>query len=171
MYLFAPVVSHNEISGLITCGRRECLPFVLLICLGSGYALPQATAQATGSLTPQPTATQASAASASALPVNNNGPSENRKVLEARAGKNPAKLMLRSVPDGSSVLIDAKLVGKTPLLLIVKPGVYLVEMEGGPGRGYGRRQVDLLPAETREVVLKLQPRYPAHIRLSWGPRR
>ena len=56
----------------------------------------------------------------------------NRKALEDQAGKNAAKLMLRSVPDKSSVRIDGKPVGKTPLLLIVQPGVYVVEMEGGP---------------------------------------
>ena len=89
------------------------------------------------------------------------GEAANRKALEDQAGKNAAKLMLRSVPDKSSVRIDGRPVGKTPLLLIVKPGVYLVEMEGGPRMGYGRQQVDLLPKEAREVMLDLKPRYPA----------
>ena len=84
----------------------------------------------------------------------------NRKALEDQAGKNAAKLMLRSVPDKSSVRIDGKPVGKTPLLLVVPPGVYVVEMEGGPRKAYGRRQVDLLPKEAREIMLDLKPRYP-----------
>jgi hypothetical protein len=45
----------------------------------------------------------------------------------------------------------------------VKPGVYVVEMEGGPRMGYGRQQVDLLPKEAREVKLDLKPRYPAAV--------
>jgi hypothetical protein len=89
----------------------------------------------------------------------------NRKALEDEAGRNAGKLMLRSVPDKSPVLINGKPVGKTPLLLIVRPGVYVVEMEGGPRAGYGRQQVDLLPKENREVLIKLQPRYPAYVRL------
>jgi hypothetical protein len=89
----------------------------------------------------------------------------NRKALEDQAGKNAAKLMLRSVPDKSSVRIDGKPVGKTPLLLVVPPGVYVVEMEGGPRMSYGRQQVDLLPKEAREVLVELQPRYPTSISL------
>ena len=60
---------------------------------------------------------------------------------------------------------DGKPVGKTPLLLVVQPGVYVVEMEGGPRMAYGRRQVDLLPKEARELLLELQPRYPTSISL------
>jgi hypothetical protein len=76
--------------------------------------------------------------------------------------------MLRSVPKSARVQIDGKVVGNTPLLVIVAPGVYKVEMDG-PNMESGQRKVDLLPKETREVVLALKPRYPTHIQLSWHP--
>jgi PEGA domain len=138
---------------------------------------PQAMDQPASQSMGQPAAAQSSAqastaqvASAQALPVVNNEAVEavNRKVLEDRAGKNAAKLMLRSTPDKSTVRIDGKPIGKTPLLIIVPPGVYVVEMEGGDRVGYSRRQIDLLPKETREVALTLQPHYPARVRLSWS---
>ena len=90
----------------------------------------------------------------------------NRRALEAKAGKNAAKLMLRSQPGGAWVFIDGKGVGKTPLLLILAPGAYRLEMLI-PQRESSLKQVDLLPKETREVLLTLAPRYPNHVELSW----
>ena len=94
----------------------------------------------------------------------------NRKALEDQAGRNAAKLMLRSKPDKSSVHIDGKPVGKTPLLVIVRPGVYVVEMEGGSRLAYGRRQIDLLPKESRDLALDLEPRYPVTVHLPLASR-
>ena len=127
----------------------------LLICLGTLCAMAQAAAQ----LSQGPTVTSGV-----------DTETANRKALEDQAGKNAAKLMLRSVPDKSSVRIDGKPVGTTPLLLVMPPGVYVVEMEGGPRKAYGRRQVDLLPKESREVVLDLKPRYPVSLNLSGASR-
>jgi len=90
----------------------------------------------------------------------------NRRALEAKAGKDAAKVMLRSQPDGAWVLIDGKGVGKTPLLLIVAPGVYKVEMQITQ-RESSQKQLDLLPKETREVLLTLAPRYPNQVVVSW----
>ncbi len=152
----------------------------LVLCLGTSYAVAQAAAEygaavagAGGRVAAIPfPKTQ------SVLPPDKSGsvhltarPAEdaeaaNRKALEARAGKDAAKLMLRSEPNKAWVRIDGKPVGRTPLLLIVAPGVYKVEMEG-TGMELGHRQVDLLPKETREVVLALEPRYPTHVRLTW----
>ena len=129
---------------------KALLGVVLLICTGTRCGLAQAPAEAT---------------KASAAAYDPAVEAANRKALEDEAGRNAGKLMLRSVPDKSPVLINGKPVGKTPLLLIVRPGVYVVEMEGGPRAGYGRQQVDLLPKENREVLIKLQPRYPAYVRL------
>jgi hypothetical protein len=129
---------------------REFLLLALLICLATPCAMAQA-------------ATQPS--QAPAVVPGEGAEAANRKALEDQAGKNAAKLMLRSLPDKSLVRIDGKPVGKTPLLLVVKPGVYVVEMEGGPRMAYGRRQVDLLPKEAREILLELQPRYPTSISL------
>jgi len=90
----------------------------------------------------------------------------NRRALEAKAGKDAAKMMLRSQPDGAWVLINGKGVGKTPLLLILAPGVYRVEMHIAQ-RESSQKQVDLLPKETREVLLTLAARYPNRVELSW----
>jgi hypothetical protein len=90
----------------------------------------------------------------------------NRRALEAKAGKDAAKVMLRSQPDGAWVMIDGKGVGKTPLLLILAPGVYKVEMHITQ-REASQRQVDLLPKETRDVLLTLAARYPTRLEVSW----
>ncbi len=90
----------------------------------------------------------------------------NRRSLEKLAGKDAAKLTLKSVPAKASVRIDGKTVGLTPLLLTLAPGAYKVEMMG-PRMEFGKQQVELRPQETREVELLLSraPRYPTHIRL------
>jgi PEGA domain len=86
----------------------------------------------------------------------------NRQALESRAGKDAGKLMLRSVPNRAYVRIDAKMVGRTPLLLVVPPGRYKLEMNG-TRMEHAERQVDLLPRETREYSLTLTPRYPTEV--------
>ena len=134
---------------------RAFLGFALLMSLGPRCAMAQAAAESS---------------QAPAVTYGEAGKAANRKALEDQAGKNAAKLMLRSVPDKGSVRVDGKPVGKTPLLLIVPPGVYVVEMDGGSRMGYAHRQVDLLPKEAREVMLNLQPRYPAYVQTA-GPSR
>jgi len=148
--IIADAGNQGARSAPLRCWR-VFLSVALPICLGTGCALAQAV--------PGP-------GQLAAVTSGDAGEAANRKVLEDQAGKNAAKLMLRSVPDKSSVRIDGKPVGKTPLLLIVQPGVYLVEMEGGTRMGYSRQKVDLLPKEAREVVLNLQPRYPVSKQLS-----
>lgn len=88
----------------------------------------------------------------------------NRQVLEDHAGKDPGKLLLRSVPTGAQVWIDGKRIGSTPLLLILASGKYKVKMEGSR-KAFAQKQVDLLPRERQEVVLNLEQRYPSHMRL------
>jgi hypothetical protein len=159
-----PVSRHAVTTGAATqaarsfvlWSRRAIMWIALLTCLGPRCAMAQAVAKTS---------------QAPAVTSGEENEAANRKALEYQAGKNAAKLMLRSVPDKSSVRIDGRPVGKTPLLLIVQPGTYIVEMEGGPRMEYGRRQVDLLPKESREVALNLQPRYPAAISLSGASRR
>jgi hypothetical protein len=104
--------------------------------------------------------------SGSAAPTGEALVAANRRALEQRAGKDAAKLTLKSMPAKASVRIDGKTVGQTPLLLTLAPGTYKVEMEG-PRMEFGKQQVDLRPQETREVELLLSraPRYPTHIRL------
>lgn len=89
---------------------------------------------------------------------------ENRKVLEEQAGKNAAKLMLRSTPTHADVKIDGKPVGKTPILLVLPPGQYDVTMTG-PRMDHAEQKIDLLPAETREFLLPLKQLYPTTVQI------
>jgi hypothetical protein len=86
----------------------------------------------------------------------------NRKALEQRAGKNPCKLLLRSTPSAAQVFVDGAFVGESPLLLMVPPGKYQIEMRGHRLE-FGQSAVDLLPRETREVALSLTSRYPTRV--------
>lgn len=86
----------------------------------------------------------------------------NRKALEARAGAQAGKLLIRSVPSGSRVFVNDNYVGHTPLLLIVAPGKYKIQTLG-PREESGEKTVDLGPKETREVALTLTARYPDHV--------
>ena len=88
----------------------------------------------------------------------------NRKDLEARAGKNAAKLMLRSKPTQADVKIDGKPVGKTPLLLVLPPGQYEVAMNG-KRMDHAEQKIDLLPKETREFMLPLKQLYPTTVKI------
>jgi hypothetical protein len=89
---------------------------------------------------------------------------ENRKDLEARAGKDAAKLMLRSKPSRADVKIDGKPVGKTPLLLVLSPGQYDVVVTGNR-MDHAEQKVDLLPKETREFLLPLKQLYPTSVEI------
>ncbi|HEX5413321.1 MAG TPA: PEGA domain-containing protein [Terriglobia bacterium] len=89
---------------------------------------------------------------------------ENRKALEVQAGKNAAKLMLRSTPTHADVKIDGKPVGKTPILLVLSPGQYDVAMNG-PRMDHAEQNIDLLPNETREFLLPLKQLYPTTVKI------
>jgi hypothetical protein len=90
-------------------------------------------------------------------------PSEvNRKEFEDNAGQNAGKLLFRSIPSGAEIYINDRLVGQTPLLLVVAPGKYKVAMRG-PREESGRATVGVLPKETQNVVINLTQRYPASI--------
>jgi hypothetical protein len=86
----------------------------------------------------------------------------NRQALEQHAGKNACKLLLRSTPNAAQIYVDGAFVGESPLLLIVRPGKYQIEMRGRRLE-FGERAVDLLPRETREVALSLTSRYPTRV--------
>lgn len=91
-------------------------------------------------------------------------PSEvtNRQALEKRAGKDACKLLLRSQPTGAQVWVDGAFVGNTPLLLLVAPGKYQVQMRGQRLES-ARQVVGLLPHESQDVELKLAIRYPLRV--------
>jgi hypothetical protein len=100
------------------------------------------------------------------LPVRTGEPADaaNRKYLEDRAGTEPGKLLLRSEPEKARVWVNGKVVGETPLLLVLAPDRYTIEVQGIRS-GSARREADLLPNETREIMMKLEQRYPAQVHL------
>lgn len=95
---------------------------------------------------------------------NANGEDANRKELEEKAGEDAGKLLLRSTPTDAVVWIAGKRIGSTPLLLMLAPGAYRVELRG-PRMETAERQVDLQSRETRTVVIPLKQRYPSHVKL------
>ncbi len=88
----------------------------------------------------------------------------NRKAFEQSAGADGAKLNFGSVPSNASVHINGKMVGRTPLSLVVPPGTYSLEMEGSQ-KQFAKTQISVRPKETQEVTLSLRSRYPAHVQL------
>lgn len=86
----------------------------------------------------------------------------NRRAFEQRAGKDAAKLVLQSVPTEAMTYVDGTFVGRTPLLVVVPPGKYKVEMRG-PRDEFGEQLVGALPNETQQLALKLALRYPAEV--------
>jgi PEGA domain len=168
----------DRIHQNIAYVRRFWAPIVLscvLLSVTCSIANAQAAVEAAGtSSVSASTATGAKqlGLSTTALPENRNksphlavqpGPAPeviNRKNLEERAGQNAGKVLLRSVPSAAQVWIDGAFVGTTPMLLILAPGKYQVELRG-QRLERATRSVDLLPHETREITVPLAARYPA----------
>ena len=86
----------------------------------------------------------------------------NVREFQAQAGKDAGKVLLRATPTQAQIWVNGKIVGKTPLLLVLAPGKYDVEMRGARGET-GKSTVALLPRETRELVLSLHSLYPARV--------
>jgi len=132
----------------------------------SGSVVQQSWTHPSG--TPPPPAPAPKAEASVATPVSTFTPASlpadvtNRKALEQRAGKDAAKLVLQSVPSNALIYIDGMFVGRTPLLLIVPPAKYKVEMHGQRD-GFGERLIGLLPKETQQLTLTLELRYPAKL--------
>jgi hypothetical protein len=86
----------------------------------------------------------------------------NVRDFQAHAGKDAGKVLLRATPAEAQIWVNGKIVGKTPMLLVLAPGKYQIEMRGARGES-GRSTVDLLPRETRELLIKLQQLYPGRV--------
>ena len=86
----------------------------------------------------------------------------NRQALESKAGKDAGRLLVRSNPSEAQVWINNIPVGKSPLLLIVPPGKYKIELRGSR-QETALQDVALLPGETREFAPNLQLRYPTRV--------
>ena len=150
------------------------LTFSLLILAGSSAAGAQALAEAAATSS---VSGGVSAKSGTVIPLQKTAPNTsphlvapsgppvevaNRQALEQRAGKNACKLLLRSTPTGAQAWIDGAFVGDTPLLLLVPPGKYQIQMKG-QRLEYAKQVVSLLPRETQEVALTLAVRYPLRV--------
>jgi len=88
----------------------------------------------------------------------------NRKELERQAGSDAGKLLIRANSAPAAAWVNGRLVGNTPLLLLLAPGQYRVELRGARSE-FAQGAVDLLPNETRELVMELEQRYPSQVRL------
>jgi PEGA domain-containing protein len=88
----------------------------------------------------------------------------NRKKFEDNAGEKGGKLLLRSVPSGADIFINDLLVGRTPLLLVMAPGPYKIDMRGARDDS-GHASVGVMPKATRTVEIDLNQRYPSSISL------
>jgi len=86
----------------------------------------------------------------------------NRKSFEGRAGETAGKLLLRSVPSGAEVFVNDLPVGRTPLLMIIAPGKYEIDMRG-PRQESGHMTAGVMPKETETIAINLSQRYPAKI--------
>jgi hypothetical protein len=147
----------------------------LLISLGSQVARAQAIVEAAGATANSGT-TASSVKSAKAPSIDTEkavsshliapaGPpadEANRKALEDEAGPDAGKLMLHSVPSGAQIFINGLFVGRTPLLLVVRPGKYKLEMRG-QRQDYGKRNIGLLPHETQDIIVTLGALYPGRV--------
>ena len=166
-------------GGTVVPVIRKFLALCLVSALFSFPALGQAVAEGAGTTsvssgitaspktTLAPTTPPSNAPSGSAhLPSDPAPPSQekNRRDLEAKAGKHPGRLLIRSSSGEAQIWIDGKPVGKTPLLLILAPGKYHIELRG-PRAETARSEVALLPTETRELNIRLERRYPTRVML------
>ena len=118
---------------------------------------------------PKPSNSPSSSAEPNASPhiLEHKGPPPdevNRKEFEDNAGAKGGKLLLRSVPTGADVFVNDLLVGRTPLLMVIAPGRYKIEMRGARDDS-GRANVGVMPNETRTVAIELKQRYPSSISL------
>jgi PEGA domain len=167
--------SHPTSSNLFLL-RASLLALATLV-LGFQSARAQALAEAAGT-TSVTGGTTAAVAKTMTFPAENktstsphlaasSGPAPqvvNRRALEEHAGPNAAKLLIRATPAVSQVWIDDKIVGSTPMLLVLAPGKYRVTFRG-PRMESGAQSVDLLPRETRELALHLATLYPDRVRV------
>jgi len=168
------MVTRYQMKNYLGSIARYLIQIILLFSMGCGVASAQSTVEAAA-------ATSVAAATASSVKApkwptvtlpDNSGKSShlaasssppadvaNRQALEQRAGHNPCKLLIRSVPAAAQIWIDGNFVGNAPMLLVLAPGRYHLELRG-QRMEYASQVVDLLPKETREVALKLAVRYP-----------
>lgn len=170
--------THECLATLVVSGRLLC--GIALSALFCHPAPAQSVAEAAGTTSLASTATitvkpptipappvppAPPAANPHIVEASGPPPEEtNRRALAENAGKDASKLLVRSTLSESRIWINGKPVGKTPMLLVVPPGKYQLELVG-PHAERTRRTVALLPRETYEMTLKLEARYPNRVSL------
>jgi PEGA domain len=169
------IIRHMRTNVCRSAARLVLVSVVLLVAAFSGRA--QAVAETAGTTTTAGTVASSSKqlgfASTNSpkdknasphLAATSGPPPEvvNRQALEQQAGSDAGKIMLRSVPTGAQIWINDMFVGNAPMLLIVAPGKYKIDARG-PRSERMESSVDLLPHETRKVVLTLTARYPMRV--------
>lgn len=122
-----------------------------------------------GSVSPQPSFPAAPAAAAkepSHLPVQSAAATilTNRRALEGKAGKDSAKLLIRSEPPGAQTWVNDLYVGATPVLLILPPGSFQLKLLGRES-GFTEQRINLLAREQRTALVVLPSRYATSVRL------
>lgn len=123
---------------------------------------PAATKLMPNASNPAPAASGGAASAYLTIPTGPPADVVNRMALEKKAGKDAAKMLLRSTPSGARVWVNGEFVGSTPLLLIVPPGKYRVRMADSR-LDSAQQELGVLPHETRELTLPLAVRYPASV--------
>lgn len=123
---------------------------------------PAATKLMPSASNPAPVASGNAASTYLTIPTGPPADVVNRMALEKKAGKDAAKILLRSTPSGARVWVNGEFVGSTPLLLIVPPGKYRVRMADSR-LDSAQQDFGVLPHETREITLPLVMRYPASV--------
>lgn len=160
LIVLVPVASALLLGAMFANSARS-----QAVAEAAGPTSVSATAASSAKPTTMPKFPGAGAGSSSPHLTAASGPAPeitNRKTLETHAGKDAGKLLLRATPVEAQIWIDGKIVGKTPLLLVLAPGKYEIEMRGARGQT-GRRSVDLLPRETRELAVQLKQLYPGRV--------
>jgi PEGA domain len=154
--------------------KLAILAVLLVTCAGTSHAQDVAESAAATSNSSAATRAVQPATMLMATPAQDNksaymvvpdGPSQqkaNRKDFEDNAGPNAGKLLLRSTPSGADIFINDRLVGRTPLLMVIAPGKYTIRMRG-TRQDSGSKVVGLMPKETQTVVITLKERYPSSI--------
>jgi hypothetical protein len=160
VFPYLPIGAFLLLALLLNCAAANCQA----VAETAGATSVSATAASGIKLPPFPSMPAAPSPSQGATThlIASSGPPadvKNRQALEQKAGFDAGKLLIRSVPNGANVWVDGAYVGKTPMLLIVAPGKYHVQLRD-QRQNYAEGNVDLLPKETREFAPALTVRYP-----------
>ena len=162
------------------------IPLILLGLIGAAPAWPQGAAEY-GSITSAATVSASAARAKISQKVNIFSPPKSEKKgasvhllvpmnFSAEPGTRPARaegtetkeemgsLLLRSVPTGAQIWIDGKLMGTTPLLLILAPDRYNIEVLG-KRLERAKKGVYLRANDRQQLMFSPSPRYPRRVRL------